>query len=237
MLVSWFSAGCSSFLATYLMREQLDHCVYIDIADQHPDSMRFIMDAERLLGISIEVIRCEEYANVEDVIRRKRFINSPHGAPCTMLLKRSVRELWEKRHGISSNDTYVWGYDAKESARAERLAARMHYVNHIFPLVEGGLTKQDAHAACEDLGLKRPVMYDLGFPNNNCIGCVKGGKGYWNKVRRIFPDVFERRAALEREIGHSCINGTFLDELEVSAGRCDQITPERSIMCQLALDR
>ena len=37
----------------------------------------------------------------------------------------------------------------------------------------------------------RPLMYDLGYPNNNCIGCVKGGMGYWNHIRKDFPEVFE----------------------------------------------
>ncbi len=37
-------------------------------------------------------------------------------------------------------------------------------------------------------------MYDLGYPNNNCIGCVKGGMGYWNKIRKDFPEVFQKRA-------------------------------------------
>ena len=58
----------------------------------------------------------------------------------------------------------------------------------------------------ERLGIKRPIMYDLGYSNNNCIGCVKGGMGYWNKIREDFPEVFQARAKLEREIGRSCKN-------------------------------
>ena len=42
-------------------------------------------------------------------------------------------------------------------------------------------------------------MYDMGYPNNNCIGCVKGGMGYWNHIRKDFPEVFDSRAKLERE--------------------------------------
>ena len=61
-------------------------------------------------------------------------------------------------------------------------------------------------------------MYDLGYPNNNCIGCVKGGMGYWNKIRVDFPEVFERRVRQERETGRSCIKGIFLDELEPDRG-------------------
>ena len=33
----------------------------------------------------------------------------------------------------------------------------------------------------------------MGYNNNNCIGCIKGGMGYWNKIRVDFPEVFEKR--------------------------------------------
>ena len=43
---------------------------------------------------------------------------------------------------------------------------------------------------------------------NNCIGCVKGGMGYWNKIRRDFPERFEEMAALEKEIGRKICKRT-----------------------------
>ena len=89
---------------------------------------------------------------------------------------------------------------------------------HEFPLIDKMLSKEDAHAILERLKIASPVMYNLGYRNNNCIGCVKGGMGYWNKIRIDFPEVFERMARLEREVGHSCINGIFLDELEPDRG-------------------
>lgn len=42
MIVSWFSAGVSSFIATYLMRDKVDKIIYIHIDNQHPDSLRFV---------------------------------------------------------------------------------------------------------------------------------------------------------------------------------------------------
>lgn len=48
--VCWLSAGVSSFIAGYLERDSVDKFIYIDIADQHPDSMRFIKDCEKILG-------------------------------------------------------------------------------------------------------------------------------------------------------------------------------------------
>ena len=48
--------------------------------------------------------------------------------------------------------------------------------------------------------------------------------------------MFAERAKLEREIGASCINGIFLDELEPDRGRFeDEVMEECSIFCQMVL--
>ena len=66
------------------------------------------------------------------------------------------------------------------------------------------------------------------------LGCVKGGMGYWNKIRKDFPEVFKARAELEREIGASCIKGVYLDELEPNRGRLEEeVMEECNIICQL----
>ena len=67
------------------------------------------------------------------------------------------------------------------------------------------------------------------------LGCVKGGKGYWNKIRVDFPEVFSARAKMERDINRSCIKGTFLDELPPEAGRMtEEVMDECGIYCELA---
>ena len=44
--VCWISAGVSSFVAGYKSKD-IDTYIYIDIADQHSDSLRFIKDCEK----------------------------------------------------------------------------------------------------------------------------------------------------------------------------------------------
>ena len=51
-------------MAGYLAGD-VDEWIYIDIADQHPDSMRFIKDCEKAIGKKITVLRSTEYRNVE----------------------------------------------------------------------------------------------------------------------------------------------------------------------------
>lgn len=219
-------------MAGYLAGD-IDEWIYIDIADQHQDSMRFINDIEKIIGKKVTVLKSEKFGCVEDVIRKYRYINSPYVAPCTGMLKKAVRKKWENEHK-EYNLTYVWGMDIEERHRAEAIVKSFQEFQHEFPLIEKGIFKQDCHAIADRMGLKRPIMYDLGYQNNNCVGCVKGGMGYWNKIRRDFPDVFESRAKLEREIGHSCINGCFLDELDPNRGKIeDEISTDCGIMCYL----
>lgn len=228
MRVGWFSCGCSSLVACQIARP--DEVIYIHVADQHPDTLRFLRDAESVLGRAT-VLMSDEFADVDDVMRKTRYVNGPDGAACTLRLKKRVRQEWEREHW--ARHTYVWGYDVGEMARADRTVDSMPEFDHEFPLIDRGLTKADCHALCADWGIRRPAMYDLGYPNNNCIGCVKGGMGYWNKIREDFPDVFATRAAREREIGHSCIKGVFLDELEPGRGRNNPVVPDCSLACAM----
>jgi len=76
-------------------------------------------------------------------------------------------------------------------------------------------------------------MYDLGYNNNNCIGCVKGGMGYWNHIRVDFPEIFAQRAKMERLIGGTCIKGVYLDELAPEKGRhTPPIVDDCGILCE-----
>lgn len=234
--VCWLSAGVSSFIAGYLERDTVDEYIYIDIEDQHPDSMRFIKDCERVLGKPVTILK-SQYGSVGNAIKAFGHMRIARTgfAPCTAWLKKAVRKQWENEHR-DYEITYVWGFDADEKHRADVLEETMFEFNHCFPLIERGLTKQDAHGISAELGIKRPVMYDLGYNNNNCIGCVKGGMGYWNKIRVDFPEVFEKRAKLERELNSKCMKECFLDELDPARGRMsDEITEECSIFCMLNL--
>ena len=240
MKVCWISAGVSSFVAGWLERSTIDEYIYIDIADQHPDSMRFIGDCEKALGKQIKIVRSDEYRNVEECIRTFGAVRNIHNNfyPCTNWLKKRVRKRWETEHA-GEDITYVWGMDVNERHRAYRLAEGMPDFKHEFPLIERNLTKANAHGILATLNINRPVMYSMGYSNNNCVGCVRGGIGYWNKIRVDFPDVFERRAKMERVIGNTILsdkNGRiWLDELDPNRGKmAGEIMDECDIFCMLA---
>ena len=242
MKVAWISAGVSSFMAAYLMRDTVDKFIYCDINDQHEDSIRFIKDCEEKLDKQIEILK-SPYESVDNVIQAFQFINSRYGAKCTDVLKKRVRKEWELDHpGIDL--TYVWGYDCTEMHRIGGIVEADDVHKHEFPLIDRYLDKADCHSMLRRLGIRRPAMYEMGYQNNNCIGCVKGGMGYWNKIRVDFPDVFRLRAKREREIGHTCLtekigNKTvpvYLDLLDPNRGRIEEeIMDDCSIACWLNL--
>ena len=234
--VCWVSAGVSSFMAGWLAGD-VDKWIYIDIDDQHEDSIRFIKDIEKVIGKEVEILRSEQYRTVEECVLAFGGFRNPWNnfAPCTNWLKKRVRKAWEAAHE-DYDLTYVWGFDLKEKNRAERTVEANPQASHEFPLIEKNLSKEEVHGLFErTFDFKRPLMYDMGYPNNNCIGCVKGGAGYWNRIRKDFPEVFKNRAELERKVGYSILKGTYLDELDPNKGNMNtEIFPDCGIMCYLA---
>ena len=239
--VCWISAGVSSFMAGYLAGD-VDEWIYIDVADQHEDSIRFIKDCEKAIGKEIQILKSSQYSCVEDCVRAfGGFKNPSNGfSPCTSWLKMRIRKEWEEQHK-DYKLTYVWGFDYKERNRAERIIEANPQADHEFPLIDKILLKEEVHGLFErTFDFARPAMYEMGYSNNNCIGCVKGGMGYWNRIRQDFPEVFEKRAKLERTVGHSILkdaNGpVYLDELDPERGDMKtEVMPECGMMCYLSL--
>ena len=239
-IVCWFSCGAASAVATKLMiAENAGRMplviAYTEVAEEHPDNKRFLADCEKWFAQPITILRNESYGGrIYEVFRRERFLVGPSGAACTRLLKRGVRKSFEQ-----PGDIQVFGYTAEEEERAAGFWERNPALVGRAPLIERGLGKPDCLAMLQDAGIEIPAMYRLGYRNNNCIGCVKGGAGYWNKIRRDFPETFDRMAAVERDLGRTIIRvngeGLYLDEMPADMG-VSQEEPdiECSIFCHMA---
>lgn len=192
----------------------------IVIPSEHEDNDRFAADCEHWFDAPIINLRSEEYADTWDVWEDRRYIAGIQGAPCTTHLKKAVRYAFQR-----PTDLHIFGYatDGTDPMRATRLAQTNFELSFEFPLLDSRLRKADCHAIVRERGIKLPAMYLLGFDNNNCIGCPKGGAGYWNMIRRHFPDRFDRMAKLSRDLGARLIRQdgvrVFLDELRPDTGR------------------
>jgi 3'-phosphoadenosine 5'-phosphosulfate sulfotransferase (PAPS reductase)/FAD synthetase len=246
-LVCWFSCGATSAVAAKLALMDAErsgqpksevNVVYIETRSEHPDNERFLRDIEQWIDLPIQRIGSGTYFDTWDVFRKTRWLVGPKGARCTTELKKLPRRSYQR-----DGDVQVFGFDAGEQKRVTRFIAENPEVTLSVPLVVRGLSKADCLAILERSGIQLPAMYRLGFQNANCLGCPKGGMGYWNRIRREFPEVFARMAAMEREIGASICKKegpkrkripVFLDELDPSAGSDKEIMGECSVFCSTA---
>jgi hypothetical protein len=226
--VCWFSHGAASAVATKLhLAEALPGSetaiVTCHIDNEHADNARFRAECERWFGQKIDVLRSDEYKDCWDVWTKRKYLAGVNGAPCTLEMKKAVRWAFERSW---LPDYQIFGFTTEEEDREEKFEKNNPDVSLMCPLIDHRMTKADCFKTLAEAGIELPAMYKLGYANNNCIGCVKGGTGYWNKIRVDFPEVFARMAKLERTIGATvCKLGSkgrprvYLDELDPKAGR------------------
>ena len=239
-MVVWFSCGAASAVAAKLCLSlyggQYDiavaRCVVIN---EHHDNNRFADHCARWLGVPILSLMSRKYMNCWEVWEQERYLVGVHGAPCTKHMKRNVRLEFERRW---CPDVQVYGYTYEEKGRVERFRENNPEIELLTPLIDMHLSKADCLAMIQRADISLPAMYLLGFNNNNCVGCVKGGKGYWNRVRRHFPHTFARMAGLERRLNATVLyqdeEKLFLDKLPPTAGRHKESKIDCSLFCYSA---
>lgn len=220
-IVVWFSCGAASAVAAKKTIEKYgEHntirVVNNPIVEEHPDNQRFLLDVQDWIGVDIEFALNSKYpsASCEDVWEKRKFMAGPAGAPCTLELKKKARQEWESKN---PHDYIVLGFTADEKKRHDKFVLTER--DNVLPvLIDDLITKSDCYRIVSEAGLALPEIYHLGFPNANCIGCVKASSStYWNHVRKTFPDVFKQRAEMSRRIGAKLVwykgGRIFLDEL------------------------
>lgn len=243
MILGWFSAGVTSAVACKIAIEEFGRenvsLWYFETGAAHFDNARFIKECEDWYGgAPINKIKTEKYDSPLDVILSTGWVNGPRGARCTLELKKEMR--YKIQRDLPGYGAQVLGYefDRKQINRAIRFTEQYPEALPLFPLIERGFTKDQCAGVLKRAGIEIPEMYRLGYPNNNCIGCVKGGAGYWNKIRTDFPYHFYAMAKAEREVGATCLRkdgeSLYLDQLDPEAGRGMKIVmPDCGSFCDL----
>jgi len=201
-VICWYSCGVTSTWATKLTIDKYRGIfpiviAYCDTGSEHLDNKRYLKDCEKLFGQKILVLKNPEYEDIYDVFDKTRYMAGINGARCSLELKKKVREKFENLE----SDLQIFGFDMKEKKRAKRFKKNNPLVLAEFPLIDAKITKSSCIKNVLKSGIALPTMYLLGYKNNNCIGCVKGAKGYWNKIRIDFPDIFEKTADYEEMLG------------------------------------
>jgi 3'-phosphoadenosine 5'-phosphosulfate sulfotransferase (PAPS reductase)/FAD synthetase len=221
----WFSCGAASAVAAKLTLNKFgDRCdvrvVNSPVAEEDADNRRFLLDVQHWLGIKIEIATNPKYpqASCVDVWEDRKFMSSPYGAPCTQILKKQARYAWQD---VNKPQWHVLGFTADEQNRFDRFTLT-ETENALPVLIDAKMSKRDCFAALKAADIKLPAIYDAGYPNANCIGCVKASSPtYWNHVRQQHPEVFDQRARQSRRLGTKLVRvknqRIYLDELNPSA--------------------
>jgi hypothetical protein len=224
----WFSSGAASAVAAKLTVERYgSHCdvhlVNNPVREEDLDNLRFLRDVEKWIGVEVEFATNIDYPNASavEVWDRRGGMAFPHGAPCTVSLKKHARQQWE---AINRPDWHVLGFTKDERRRHERFVLTER-ANVLPVLINAGMSKEDCFALLREEGIDLPRVYAQGYPNANCIGCVKAtSPSYWNHVRREHPGIFAERAEQSRRLGTKLVRfkgqRIYLDELpEDAVGR------------------
>lgn len=224
VIAVWFSCGAASAVAAKKTIEKYGAIATIrvlnnPVIEEHPDNQRFLKDVEKWIGVPIESVINAKYkeCSAEEVWEDVGAMSFPKGAPCTRQLKIEARVKWEH---LNKHDYHVLGFTFDEKRRYINFLNQRP--NTIGILIDERITKGDCYQILNEAGLKIPEIYNLGYPNANCIGCVKAtSPTYWNHVRKVHPEIFEKRANLSRELGAKLVRVNnkriFLDELSPDA--------------------
>lgn len=224
-IVVWFSCGAASAVAwKETARLYGDRCEVVavnhPVVEEDSDNRRFAQDVAEWVGQPLIEWRSPKFpsGSAEEVWGATKAMSFPHGAPCTVHLKKHARQDYEKHHHVDWN---VLGFTAEEKARHERFVTSER--ENVLPvLIDAGITKPECMARLVQAGIDLPAIYKRGYPNANCIGCVKAtSPTYWNHVRQADPEVFGRRAKQSRELGVRLVRvkgeRIFLDQLDPAA--------------------
>ena len=202
-IIAWWSGGIASAVTCYLCIELFGkdrvRIIFQDTKNEHKDTYRFLKDCEKWYGIEVDIISSNKFDLIEDVWYKYKSLNTAHGAICSTELKRNVRIEWEKENTWSHQ---AFGFDIKEAHRAKALSMNNPHINAIYPLLFYGYTKSDCTKFIQEHEIDVPFPYKKGYSNNNCdkTGCVQGGIGYWQKIKREEFEKFKAMAIREHEL-------------------------------------
>ena len=232
--IAHFSAGAASAIAAKISAP--DEIWYADTGGEDEDNERFLRDCEVWFGKPVIRQKSKKYASTWELWEKKNFLSSPYGAPCTGELKIKPQKEDER-----PDDIHIFGYtsDPNDVKRAHQMNASFPDLQTEFPLIDRGLNKAACLAMLYNAGIQPPRVYALGFPNANCIPCVKAqSPRYWALVRHHFPDQFERMAAIEARIGAKLIKikgeRVALLDLPEDQDMTEPLAPACDFLCGLA---
>lgn len=199
------SGGLGSFIELKLTIDEFGEknttALFADVRMEDPDLYRFLHETLNHFRCSYTII--SEGRNPWELFTDIKFLGDTKADPCSQILKRNLI----KQHILKNydRDTIIvhLGIDYTEKHRLESAIARTSEFTYTSLQVERKmmLTPDEKIKFSENLGIKPPILYSMGFSHNNCGGfCIKAGLGQFKTLYEKLPDRYEWHVQKEKEL-------------------------------------
>lgn len=200
-----FSGGACSFWAAFraILKFGKENVVllFADTLYESSDLYEFNLKAEETLGLKI--VRISEGFTPWQLFQIEGMIGNDRFPICSTKLKREPLNAWMEANyemDLSQSNMFkehaavVLGFDWNEEHRVKDFQNQHPTWTVRAPMLDEPIwDKCRMLKECELLGFKTPILYQLGFPHNNCGGfCVKAGISHFVHLHKVLPEVFHR---------------------------------------------
>lgn len=199
-----FSGGVGSFMAAKKVVDQVGSSnvilLFTDTLTEDEDLYRFIDETTKFLGATL--VALAEGRNVWEVFKDVRYLGNSRIAPCSRVLKQEPAMKWVKENFKPEEVKLYIGIDWTEDHRLKKVIENWQPYKIYAPLCEEPyLMKEEMLIELDNIGIKRPRLYEYGFSHNNCGGfCVRAGQAHFANLYECLPDRYIYHEQKELEI-------------------------------------
>lgn len=204
-----FSGGVCSWAAAKRVAEQhgTENMVllFADTKMEDEDLYRFLHEAAKNVGAPLVIIS-DGRTPWELMDDHNSFANTRMDF-CSRTLKRELLDKWRNQHCTVETTTIYLGLSWDEGHRVHRVKQLCKPWNYQAPMADRPWVSKDMmFEMLKNNGIKKPRLYELGFPHNNCGGfCVKAGQAHFAHLLRVMPERYawheENEERLRQKVG------------------------------------
>jgi hypothetical protein len=185
------SGGLGSAISCLIAHERgLDfEMIFADTLIEDEDLYRFVWEIALKIGKPLIYLR--DGRTPWEVFIDRKFIGNSRLAHCSQHLKTDMVRKYLDQHALPG-DQLVLGMDLSELDRIERAQTNWSPRPVMSLLNELKCWRPQWDEILERWNIRKPRLYDLGFPHNNCGGmCVRAGLKQFATLLMHFPDRYK----------------------------------------------
>lgn len=214
------------FLELIRRKYPLDEVVYCDTGLEFPAMERHIEKLRKVAeqhGIKFTTLKSDksfEYYMNEYPIKKKDGTTQrgwswpgPRMRWCTSRLKQQVIRSYFKEMRKTHDVRQYIGIASCEAHRLDRAEAKMA-TDRLYPLIVWGMTEADCLQYCYDRGYDWEGLYNI-FKRVSCWCCPLQQIGELRKLRKRFPDLWERLKDMDNNTARTIKAGYSVEDLEI----------------------